>query len=260
MTRGRARGRRLLLGLPVLIGLLLLWQLASSASWIDPRSAPGPTAVLVDWWQLLESGELWTHVGASLRRVLSGFAIAALVGVAVGVAVGSSRRATVMVSPVFEVLRPIPPIAWVPLAILWFGLGDPPSIFIVALAAFFPICVSAVDAIPGAALTHRRVLRTLGVPPRWLLLKVALPAAGPRILTGVRVGMGIAWTSAIAAELVGAQSGLGYFIQQQRLQLQVESVMAGMLTIGLLGFALSAILSWCERRFMPLLDTTGEMA
>jgi NitT/TauT family transport system permease protein/sulfonate transport system permease protein len=91
-----------------------------------------------------------------------------------------------------------------------------------------------------------------------LLLKVTLPAAGPRIMTGVRLGMGIAWTSAIAAELVGAQSGLGYFIQQQRLQLQVESVMAGMVTIGLLGFGLSALLSWLERRFSPMFETTGD--
>ena len=241
--------------LPLLVGLLILWQIANAAHWLDPRSVPSPLAVARDWWQLFAYGELWTHVGASLRRVLTGFAIATVAGVSVGVVVGASRPATIMVQPVLEVLRPIPPIAWVPLAILWLGLGDPPSVFIVALAAFFPICLSALEAVPTAALTHRRVLRTLGLSQRSLLLNVALPAASPRILTGVRVGMGIAWTSAIAAELIGAQSGLGYFIQQERLQLQVESVMAGMLTIGLLGFGLSALLSWLQRRFSPLLET-----
>jgi ABC-type nitrate/sulfonate/bicarbonate transport system permease component len=250
-----ARGFRLAAHLPLLFGLVLLWQMASTAGWLDSRSMPSPLTVARDWWHLVVSGELWTHVGASLRRVLTGFALAVIAGVAVGVLVGASSRATTMVRPVLEVLRPIPPIAWVPLAILWLGLGDPPSIFIVALAAFFPICVSTLEAIPSAAPTHRRVLRTLGLSQRSLLINVALPASSPRILTGIRVGMGIAWTSAIAAELVGAQSGLGYFIQQERLQLQVESVMAGMLTIGVLGFALSALLSWLERRFAPLLET-----
>ena len=152
---------------------------------------------------------------------------------------------------VLELLRPIPPIAWVPLAILWFRLGDASAWFIVFIGAFFPIYVQVAWALTACPDRWLELSRSLGASPWLTLLRVRLPSAAPQVAAGLRVGLGLAWISVIAAELVGAQSGLGYRIQMHRLMLETEGVMVGMLSIGLLGFAMGALARGLERRLVP---------
>jgi NitT/TauT family transport system permease protein len=160
---------------------------------------------------------------------------------------GSVRPLAWVFRPVLEVLRPIPGIAWIPLAILWFGIGDSSSYFIVAIACFFPIFISAYIAIMSVDRRYLEMARSLGAPRWGQALQVMLPAALPRIMTGLRVGLGVAWMTVIAAELVAARSGLGYMIELNRSLIQTPAVLVGMIVIGVLGFLMATLLEVVER-------------
>jgi ABC-type nitrate/sulfonate/bicarbonate transport system permease component len=180
-----------------------------------------------------------------------GFLLAAAGGVALGVLLGSSRWLAALFHPLLEALRPIPPIAWIPLAILWLGIGDPPSYFIVAIGAFFPIFVNAYVGIQMVDRRYVQVARCLGASRRMIVLEVVLPAALPLLLTGLRIGLGTGWMAVIAAELVVAREGLGYMIQLNRSLLETPRVILGMATIGLLGTLMAAVLRWLQDRLTP---------
>lgn len=233
------------------VGLLALaaWALAARL-WPGP-SLPGPGAVVEAAWILGREGHLARDVGASLVRVLVGYGAAAVAGVALGALASALGRWGRGLGRVLEVLRPIPPIAWIPLAILWFGLGDHSAWFIVFVGAFFPIFSQVAWALSACPEPWLELARSLGASRRQVLLRVRLPAAMPHVLAGLRTGLGLAWTSLIAAELVGAQDGLGYRIQMHRLVLETEGVMVGMLCIGILGAAMGALARWAERRLVP---------
>ncbi len=228
---------------------LLGWGLA--AWWADSPTLPGPSAVLAAAWLLAREGTLLEDIGASLGRVTVGFSAAAVAGVLLGAASAALGRWGRASRRILELLRPIPPIAWVPLAILRFGLGDPSAWFIVFLGAFFPIYIQVTIALADCPERWLELARSLGAPARLVLWRVRLPAAMPQVVAGLRTGLGLAWTSLIAAELVGAQSGLGYRIQMHRLVLETEGVMVGMLCIGLLGALMALAASWLERRLVP---------
>ena len=198
----------------------------------------------------MNTGELWVHIFISVKRVLVGFLIASVLGVLFGLGFAASRRATAYLISLIELLRPIPPIAWIPLAILWFGIGDPPSYFIVTIGAFFPIFVNAFNGIRSVHPSHVLAAKCLGADRKLLLTNVLLPAALPSIMTGLRVGLGIAWTSVIAAELVGAQSGLGYMIQLNRILLHTDKIVVGMISIGVIGSLMNHGMLALERRWL----------
>jgi NitT/TauT family transport system permease protein/sulfonate transport system permease protein len=190
---------------------------------------------------LAREGGLWDDVFASLARVLVGFGAAAIAGVGLGglVALGGVPGAGMLGA--VQLLRPIPPIAWVPLAILWCGLGDRSAWFIVFIGAFFPIFTQVAWALAGCPAPYLELAQSLGAS-RWLVLtRIRFPAAAPGIVAGLRTGLGLAWTSVVAAELVGAQSGLGYRIQMHRLVLETDGVFVGMACIGALGFAMDGV-------------------
>ena len=161
------------------------------------------------------------------------------------------RPLDLLISPIVSFLRPIPPIAWIPIAILWFGIGDPPSYFITALAAFFPIFISSYAGGHAVRPEHVHAARSLGAGPKALFVRIYLPSAMPMIATGLRIGLGQSWMAVVTAELIAAQSGLGYMIQANRLALETPLVLVGMCVIGLLGAAMSLALvalermSWC---------------
>lgn len=232
-----------------LLTALLIWQAGSW--WADSPALPGPLLVAVAGMEMLADGDLVEDIKASLSRVAIGFAIAASLGVSLGVLTGVAGRAGEPVRSVLELLRPIPPIAWVPLSILWFGLGDQAAWFIVFVGAFFPIYIQVSLAVARCPPQWLELAESLKTPPLLMLLKVRLPAAAPQIAAALRTGLGLAWTSVIAAELVGAQSGLGYRIQMHRLVLETEGVIVGMACIGILGFAISAAAAWLEERVIP---------
>jgi NitT/TauT family transport system permease protein len=158
-----------------------------------------------------------------------------------------SRRISLLISPIVTFLRPIPPIAWIPIAILWFGIGDKPSFFITAVAAFFPIFINSYAGGHSVRPEHIHAARSLGAGPRALFLRIYLPSAMPMIATGLRIGLGQSWMAVVTAELIAAHSGLGYMIQANRLALETGLVLVGMCVIGLLGAAMSIVLEAFER-------------
>lgn len=246
---GRAARRPQLPRVPsALLGLLLLWEGSVQLGLANSQALPAPSLLARTAVDLAASGVLLENTLSSLRRVLAGYALAAALGVSLGVLLGLLPRLGRQLTPIVELLRPIPPIAWIPLAILWLGLGDRSAIFIVAVGAFFPIVLAATAAVGAVARSKVDAARSLGAGPRLIVTDVLLPAAQPQILVGLRVGLGTAWTAVIAAEMVGAASGLGYAIQLNRTMLETEAVMVHMIVIGLVGWAMTRLLGGLERR------------
>jgi ABC-type nitrate/sulfonate/bicarbonate transport system permease component len=222
------------------IGLFLALWFAAAARLHSDVLLPEPNVVFAGLIDLLRDGSLVRDVAASLKRVLGGFAIASLLAVPLALLMAAVRPLDLLLSPVISFLRPIPPIAWIPIAILWFGIGDPPSYFITAIASFFPIFINAYAGGKSVQPQHVYAAKSLGAGPRALFMRIYLPSAMPMIATGLRVGLGQSWMAVVTAELIAAHSGLGYMIQANRLALETGLVLVGMCMIGLLG----ALMSW----------------
>jgi NitT/TauT family transport system permease protein len=228
---------------------LLLWT-AVSLRIGNPVLLPRPESVLSGFLELVREGSLFGDVLASLRRVIGGFLIASSIAVPLALLMAFFRPLNLLLSPIVSFLRPIPPIAWIPIAILWFGIGDPPSYFITALAAFFPIFINSFAGGNAVRAEHVHAARSLGAGPRALFTRIYLPSAMPMISTGLRIGLGQSWMAVVTAELIAAQSGLGYMIQANRLALETSLVLVGMCTIGLLGALMSVALEALERHVL----------
>jgi ABC-type nitrate/sulfonate/bicarbonate transport system permease component len=228
---------------------LSLWTLASVRIG-NAVLLPEPQSVLFGFVELVREGSLLGDVMASLRRVIGGFLIASVIAVPLALSMAFFRPLNLLLSPIVSFLRPIPPIAWIPIAILWFGIGDPPSYFITALAAFFPIFINSFAGGNAVRPEHVHAARSLGAGPRALFARVYLPSAMPMIATGLRIGLGQSWMAVVTAELIAAQSGLGYMIQANRLSLETSLVLVGMCTIGLLGALMSVALEALERHVL----------
>jgi ABC-type nitrate/sulfonate/bicarbonate transport system permease component len=230
---------------------LAAWEALASVGLINAVLLPSPSALFWAAGDLVRSGTLFRHVGASIERVLVGFAMAALVGLTLGVILGWFRTLSDFIKPLVEALRPIPPIAWTPLAILWFGIGNAPSYFLVFVGAVFPVFVSTYSAVRNIERTQINAALCLGATPTMLICDVLIPGALPVIFPGLRIALGVGWMCVVAAELIAAQSGLGYMIQQSRLHLQTQFVVTGMIVIGIIGFAMNAVMTAVERRLVP---------
>jgi NitT/TauT family transport system permease protein len=240
-------GARLLL--PLLAALLTLALWAALVRLSGTRIFPGPAEVARGLGELAGKHLLWADIADSLRRVVTGFGAAALVGLPLGFVLGSSPTLFAMVNPVLEVLRPISPIAWIPVAILVFGIGDHAATALIFLAAVFPITVAAVSGVQGVPLVYRRVGRNFGVGRMETFVRVTLPAALPPVLTGLRIALGISWLVVVAAEMVAVNSGLGYLVIDSRnAGKRYDLVLAAMLVIGLIGLALDGLLNLVETR------------
>ena len=211
---------------------------------------PPPQAIAPAAWELARTGDLWRHLRDSLTRELVAF-LWALSAVPLGIAMGWWKRAENQFDPIFEMLRPVPPLAWIPLSILWFGVGDTQNEFIIFLGCFFPILVNTVAGVKGVEPTLVRAARCLGAGERQTLWRVVLRAALPQIVTGIRVGLGVGWMALVAAELVGASSGLGFLINDARSVLRTDYVIVGMATIGIVGLLIDRVIRALTRRLMP---------
>jgi ABC-type nitrate/sulfonate/bicarbonate transport system permease component len=233
-----------------LLGFFVLWQLLSTMGIINPFLLPSPIRLVTAGYELLIDGSLIGHVLASLERVFIGFLLAAAVGITLGVLTGWSRLLSDFLRPIIEALRPIPPIAWTPIAILWFGVGNAPSYFLVFVGAVFPVFINTFTAIRSIDRTQINAALCLGAGRGLLLRDVLIPASLPIVFPGLRIALGIGWMCVVTAELIAAQSGLGYMIQQNRVLLQTQNVVAGMVTIGVIGFVMSAAMELAEHRLI----------
>lgn len=211
---------------------------------------PSPLDVLRTGIELVRSGELQNDIVASLSRVLQGFAIAAFAGVALGMAVGRSRLLENLVDPMLELLRPIPPLAFLPMMVLWFGIGEASKIAFIAYAAFFPIFTTTLEGIKYVDPLLLRAASSLGASQRDLFRYVVLPAALPAIITGLRLGFGLAFFVIVAAEFIAADSGLGYLINDARTFFLVSQMLLGAAVIGLIGFTFNRLLRLLEARLL----------
>ena len=239
----------------LLVAFVVVWELVSIfGQRINPQldvMMPPPTAVISAASDLMARGVLFTHIFDSLYRVLLAVGAATALGVPLGLAMGWSPRFRFVVDPLLEFIRPIPPLAWIPLSILWFGIGDVQIVYIIFLAAFFPIVL---NSLAGARDVDPYLVRaglSLGAGPRELFLSVVLPAALPHIFTGMRVGLGIGWMALVAGELVAAPSGLGYMINNARTLFRSDYILLGMVLIGILGLVLDYLMRQAARLAMP---------
>jgi ABC-type nitrate/sulfonate/bicarbonate transport system permease component len=211
---------------------------------------PPPNDVAAAGWELTKSGELWKHLRDSLKREFVAFLWATL-AIPLGIAMGWWKAVEDQVDPVVEVLRPVPPLAWIPLSILWFGVGDTQNQFIIFLGCFFPILLNTIAGVKGVEPNLVRAARCLGAGEAKILWRVVLRAALPQIVTGIRIGLGVGWMALVAAELVGANSGLGFLINDARTVLRTDYVIVGMATIGIVGLAIDRVIRAVVARAMP---------
>jgi ABC-type nitrate/sulfonate/bicarbonate transport system permease component len=219
------------------IGVLLVWELAGRLGFLNPLLFPVPSRAVADLAVLISSGYLPKALYASLFRVICGFAIAVTVGVALGAAMARIRLFNELIDPLVELVRPISPLALFPLAILWFGIGDGSKIFIIALAASFPVILNTYAGVRAIDTNLFRASRSLGASKFEIFRGIVLPGALPHIFTGVRLAWGISLIVIIAAEMVGATVGLGYMVLEAQQTFRTERVFAGIFVIGLIGFA-----------------------
>ncbi|HVN73884.1 MAG TPA: ABC transporter permease [Methanoregula sp.] len=197
----------------------------------------------------LGTGSLFDNAVVSIQRVTIGFGIAAAVAIPLGIGMGRSSRINDFFDTTVELLRPVPPLAWVPLALAWFKLGIASIVFIIFIGSIFPILLNTIDGVRGVKKTWIEVGTTLGACERQVLTKVIVPGAAPTIWTGLRVGFGIAWMCVVAAEILpGPTSGLGYLIMYAYNLGQMNVIIAGMITIGLIGLAIDLLFKTIERR------------
>lgn len=238
-----------------LVVLFALWEFLAGV-WL-PRGRPElttllppPTAIGKAAVALIASGELLMHLWQSLKRELIAFAFA-LAAVPIGIAMGWSRRVHEQIDPIIEILRPIPPIAWIPLSILWLGIGNAQNQFIIFLGIFFPLLINTIQGVKNIEPNIVRAAQCLGASQWQILKRVVLPATLPQIFTGIRIGFGVGWMALVAAELVGASSGLGFLINDARSLLRTEVVILGMLTIGLVGLLIDLLIRRIARRVLP---------
>jgi NitT/TauT family transport system permease protein len=208
---------------------------------------PTPWQVITGTLELIRDGTLWQHIGASLFRVGTGFGLAVLVAVPLGLWMGWVKGAYITLNPLFQMLRPISPIAWIPIAILWFGVGDMSPIFLIFISSVFPMVVQTVAGVHTIEKRYLRAAANFGVSRATLFRQVVIPAVLPQIIVGMRIGLGVAWLVVVAAEMIALHSGLGYLIIDSRnAGNRYDLVVAGMIIIGLIGLLLDGLMRLLE--------------
>src|SRR5579871_722077 len=251
--------RRFVIGAITITALAAFWYVATiPLDLISPARFPSPLDV---WDSLIQAnttgyanGLLWQHILQSLKLVLIGFVVAAGTGVPLGLLMGWSRRAEALINPVFSLVRPIPPLAWIPLAILWLGLGDAAKVMVIWFAAFVPSVINSFTGVRSIEPYVIEAARMLGTPRRRFVLEVLIPAAAPLIFTGLRLSLQASWTTLVAAELVGAVYGVGRILNVAQTDIYPGMIFLGMACVAVLGWATTRLLAEVESRSLPWLQ------
>lgn len=232
----------------LVIILIAVWQIASLLGWLNPLTLPSPARIVETFIGLIRKGTLLNNLWISSRRVLTGYAISAVSAVVLGIIMGLSSHFKRMTDLIVQVMKPIPPISWIPLVILWFGIGESGKVFLIFIGGFFTILVNVVDGIRRIDVKLTELSNAMVIPRMKYVFQVVIPYAAPNIFTGLRVGLGQSWMCVVAAELVASSTGLGYMIMYARQFGQTDVVIVGMLTIGIIGKVMDSILMMIEKR------------
>ena len=248
--------RQITLSVGTLLVLLAVWWAVAALQWVSPLFLPPPGQVLaklitIAGPQGFMDATLWQHLGASLARILVALLAAVIIGIPVGIAMGLSPTVRGILDPLIELYRPVPPLAYLPLMVIWFGIGETSKILLIYLAIFAPVAMSALAGVKSAQQVRIRAAQSLGASRTQVLLFVILPGALPEILTGLRIGLGVGWSTLVAAELIAATRGLGFMVQSAGEFLATDVVLAGIAVIAAIAFGLELGLRARQRRLTP---------
>ena len=249
------QGDTLLLSLISIAGIIFVWWLVTAMGWVKPLFLPSPGAVLrkfVDvWTNGFTNTSLLEHAGVSAARVFGAFFLACLVGIPLGLAMGMSPFARGIFDPPLEFYRPIPPLAYLPLMIIWFGIGETSKVLLIFLSVLAPVALGARSGVKSAAIEQIHAAYSFGAS-RWQVMRyVILPSALPEILTAMRIGIGFGWTTLVAAEMVAATKGLGYMVLTASQFLQTSTVIMGIIVIAAIAYGFDLLMRFIERKVVP---------
>ena len=233
----------------LLVGLAL-WAVLGAAEVFHPSLFPPPWDVGITLFTMMADGELFRHIAVSLSRVIIGFTVATMIAIPLGIAMGLSNRVFLFVEPMVEFLRPVPPLALIPLAVVWFGIGWESKIFLISYGCFFAIVINTVAGMKAVEPVHVRAAQALGASRWQILLHVILRRAIPDIIVGLRLAVGLAFLLIVGAELIASSEGLGWLIWDARFHFMGDRILVGMIAIGVVGFLLNRLLQMVETHFL----------
>ena len=238
--------------LPIItfIIFLFIWQCVIWIGDYQPILLPGPLLVAESIWQFIITGEIFSHLGISLFRFIVGFGFAVIVGVPVGFLLGSSNALFDAIEPLFQLIRPVSPIAWSPFVVLWFGIGSLPAMAIIFIAAFFPIVFNTIKGIRNVEPQYLKIASNLNLKGWSLYRNILFPGAFKHIMGGIHMAVGTSWIFLVSGEMIGAQSGLGFLIVDSRNMLNLEDVLSAIFFIGVFGFLIDRLISYLEKMIL----------
>jgi len=258
LARAQAGWRSLFAQLALILGLIVLWQAAATAGWINAYLLPSPLRVTSAILDAGRSGDLARHVAASLLRVGEGFGITVCLALPLAVLASFAPRLTTAFNPILTFLRNIPPLALIPVLILWFGLGEASKLALIVLTSFFPVFMGAVTGLGSVDPRLVEMGQSLGFSRLRILQRIQFPESVPSLLNGLRLGLGYSWRAIIGAEMIAAASGLGYWILDAEEMARIDVVLAGIVVIGILGIILDRAAYLAASRFLPWIDVRAQ--
>lgn len=249
------QGETRLLSIASVLGIIFVWWLVTAMGWVKPLFLPSPGAVLGKFIDVWNNGFTNTpflgHVGISAARVFGAFILACIVGIPLGIAMGMSPFMRGIFDPPIEFYRPIPPLAYLPLMIIWFGIGEQSKVLLIFLSVLAPVALGARSGVKSAAIEQIHAAYSFGASRWQVMVQVILPSALPEILTAMRIGIGFGWTTLVAAEMVAATSGLGYMVLTASQFLQTSTVIMGIIVIAIIAYSFDLLMRFVERKLVP---------
>ena len=248
-------GSSLVISLVTIAVLFAAWWLVTAAGWIKPLFLPSPQAVFQQFWEYLTGAAndkpLWEHFVASMGRVFAAFVLAVVTAVPVGIAMGMSRVARGIFDPPIEFYRPLPPLSYLPLIIIWFGIDELPKVLLIYLSCFAPLALAARSGMKSASQEQIHAAYSMGATHAQVIRHVVLPSALPEVLVGMRIAIGFGWTTLVAAEMVAANVGLGQMVLNASNFLRTDIVIMGIVVIGVVAYLFDLFMRWVERKVVP---------
>lgn len=247
--------RNILVSIASVATVLLIWSIISALHIVPELFLPSPLAVWHKFIEISQQGfmkvTLWQHLAASISRVLVALIIATLIGVPIGLWMGLNKWVRAVLDPLVELLRPIPPLAYLPLLVIWFGIGETTKILLIFFSILAPIIISSTHGVLSHQINRERAALSLGATRSQVFWHVILPTALPSIMTGIRIGLGVGWSTLVAAELVAADRGVGFMVQSAAQFLITDAVVLGIIIIALVAVAFEIFLRWLQQQFSP---------